>query len=859
VPPQLSFLEDAKKALLEQIVDAGLQQHCKMERQLRFTKDGMTVEEVEAFIDELLRLGASEPIVQTGGYYGVSADIDSLNTELAAIEVATSLAVSALSEKHQERAKGIYNAVLGNSRLRNRNPLHPHVIDACLIGNLLDFPKHLFSLPFACFATDGNEALSLLLYSYRQLAAQKAGGSIDHTVLQYGEMAGARPDVERVAHRLGLTVTALSEAELASACSHPSAIAVVTDFECPNLAELAAWAQKQALDLHVHVTDQQLRRIFVAHKEGPVHWQLPSGVRSMSTSEGILNSGFTLCRDALLRDLHIDVPLQWQTAYFSPNEGGSCAGRLLFQDLCTVLLGWTALAELAGKMPVVRREDYVLDISKLPPGGVPASSQKATSLADVLSWARNALETAEPSHAKLEAELLTLQKAFVGGGSRKLEGITTGGGTRSISLAFEAVLLANGTSTEGPLSKRRQLRVLTGNPHLAVERASRRFGFEVVRLDENGILSPSRLEKEVQDPRVVAIYSQTLSFTDGVTDPLKEILEIVEAENRRRIAAGPSAPKPVVLMNDCCLALNVLLQNDGGRGCDNLRILDLAATCKTPVIVTIDAHKHIGTDKGLSTVFGSAGALSPIIGLRKVGWHPKRPELIRALADIKLMGIAGYTSLYREDFNTACEEIVSNVKSLGMKVIHDQHRAKGSSVLAVEDPSGAVGKKLKKLGHSTGLIFEVCPEDPKRCQSGWQLSFTPHHLRRMGDSDQTRAIDVFLADLQKQYRKVQSGALFKLCQAYLKENSLFSYLLVGSVDPYLFSLLRQEGKGRNLGALLIRRFCSAQLDSGATAVTMRRRNPVRMLVGACGVLMSALLALVLAIVRRRRRRTILGR
>eukprot|EP00971_Amphidinium_carterae_P207559 4118412-Amphidinium_carterae.1 len=55
--------------------------------------------------------------------------------------------------------------------------------------------------------------------------------------------------------------------------------------------------------------------------------------------------------------------------------------------------------------------------------------------------------------------------------------------------------------------------------------------------------------------------------------------------------------------------------------------------------------------------------------------------------------------------------------------------SKGPVLLPEKDPSAAVGKKLKKLGHSTGLIYEVYPAADARCQSGWQLSFTPHHWR----------------------------------------------------------------------------------------------------------------------------------
>ena len=38
------------------------------------------------------------------------------------------------------------------------------MLDAAVIGNLLNFPKSVFGFPFGCYATDGAESLSLCLY-----------------------------------------------------------------------------------------------------------------------------------------------------------------------------------------------------------------------------------------------------------------------------------------------------------------------------------------------------------------------------------------------------------------------------------------------------------------------------------------------------------------------------------------------------------------------------------------------------------------------------------------------------------------------------------------------------------------------
>ena len=123
---------------------------------------------------------------------------------------------------------------------------------------------------------------------------------------------------------------------------------------------------------------------------------------------------------------------------------------------------------------------------------------------------------------------------------------------------------------------------------------------------------------------------------------------MIEAENQRRLAAAKQlgrAPQLVTMINDCCLAFCVLVMNDGSdcggggggggggsaikaprstgktrkavraagssgsSGSSNdgsrgsMRLLDLVTDGHaTSCIVTQDAHKHLGTDKGVSTV-----------------------------------------------------------------------------------------------------------------------------------------------------------------------------------------------------------------------------------------------------------------
>ena len=111
-----------------------------------------------------------------------------------------------------------------------------------------------------------------------------------------------------------------------------------------------------------------------------------------------------------------------------------------------------------------------------------------------------------------------------------------------------------------------------------------------------------------------------MSYQDLVSSPLacNGQTDALDAENVARRARG--AP-PVTLINDCCLAFSVLVHNP------SLRLLDLtasAAACATPVIVTLDAHKHLGTDKGVSTVVGSPRTLSFLRGRVRCGAQPTK-------------------------------------------------------------------------------------------------------------------------------------------------------------------------------------------------------------------------------------------
>jgi hypothetical protein len=254
--------------------------------------------------------------------------------------------------------------------------------------------------------------------------------------------------------------------------------------------------------------------------------------------------------------------------------------------------------------------------------------------------------------------------------------------------------------------------------------------FEVVKVHKDGIICLKRLKHEITDPCVVMVYLQTLSYTDGITDPLAAAIDIIEEENQRRSTRATMATVgdtnlqtggvPVTLINDCCLALSILLHNDGDsrrHGPENMRVLDLTQGRAVPTIMTLDAHKHLGTDKGISMAMGTTGTLSRLAGTAKMGAQPSRGELVRAMADMLLVGVEGYHEKYAT-LATAVADATAQIDAAGMALVHAHNRVRGSTVFSVEDPSAQVMSLLKKKGHGPLPLFRVCPEDPSRCQTG---------------------------------------------------------------------------------------------------------------------------------------------
>lgn len=788
--------------------------------QLRFTQDGLSAAQIQEFFREAQAAAKKkEPIVEAGNKYGVSADFARLNGEILLHQIKCSSAYQALPLQDKARADEVFSFMCFDPDLRNRNPLHPNPLDSAVLSNLINFPKQMFGFPFGGYSTNGSEALSLCLYSYRQLCISpkpavlyvlaKGEGTPPHTLLSCCE-------------RLNLELKALEVAELhhdGTVTSFPQTAVVMTSFSNSSLGDVAYWAEQAAVSLHVHVLDGELRDIIASSAE-PVHFELPIAVRSMSLEDGFFNSGYQLHRDTHLRDLYIDLPFCWQTQYASPNEGGSGNSTPLFIDFCFILMGWSTLREIAEHGQKEEVSEFLQPLSLGPYTG--DGLLLAPKIDEVLDWAKASMDLPREN---LERHVVEFQRNFVGGKHRDIEAVVTAGGTRSINLAFESVLIG----AKKVLGETVRCKVITGNPHLAVERAERRFQFECIRVQEDGRLCVQGLKREIADPLVVAVYTQTLSYTDGITDPLCEVLSVIDAENQRRQAAGEIL---VSLINDCCLALSVLIHNDGLDGKANMRVLDMSQDCITPTIVMLDAHKHLGADKGISMVMGTLGTLQHLTGHVRVGAAPSRGELVRAGADLSLMGVDRYHDKYTT-LAAAVGKLTTTMEEAGMKIIHAQHRATGSSVISVEDPRVVVQRKLKKLGYGVAPLYKLHPDQPTRCQTGWMLSLTPYALR---ERDGRPALDAFAADVVRVHRETKPPGMAR----FFREDSLLGILLAGgNEEVWLFGLLRKPGLGRNAVTLLVRRVYSLILDAGCVS-SQRQRTPIQDVASRTAVAMAVL-------------------
>ena len=186
-----------------------------------------------------------------------------VNAALIAEGIKTSGICRGLSARDRDRALRIFDVVFRHPEMRNRNILHAGVLDSCVIGNLLNFPKHVFQFPFGSHATDGNEALSLCLYSYRQLWEQRAAVTDGANAVSNEESSvpvilcvnnvrsnvqfesSALSNISQCAARLGMTVDCCeSAAQVDSVCSRRRVAVVIARLHDPDLAEIAEAAHR---------------------------------------------------------------------------------------------------------------------------------------------------------------------------------------------------------------------------------------------------------------------------------------------------------------------------------------------------------------------------------------------------------------------------------------------------------------------------------------------------------------------------------------------------------------------------------------------------------------------------------------
>jgi hypothetical protein len=203
-----------------------------------------------------------------------------------------------------------------------------------------------------------------------------------------------------------------------------------------------------------------------------------------------------------------------------------------------------------------------------------------------------------------------------------------------------------------------------------------------------------------------------------------------------------------------------------------------------------------------------------------------------------LVGRPRYEALYRE-LASAVEEAVIVFESAGVKLFHAQNRIKGSTVIGLEDPCGAIHKNLKKR-HAMGLLFGMRRHDPSRCQSGVQVSFTPHALRLVEGNK--RAIDAFVEDVVRVSKQVQNSPALSLARwGVVKEASLLPCILSGNVLAWLLPQLHRPGYGRYLGTLLLRSYFTANLDSGV--IRSLKAEVLTSFLKRLGVVVALMLAL----------------
>ena len=236
-----------------------------------FTRSGLTPDQLRDFFAAAAKAGRkTTPTTESGNVYAVSKAFHALNGPLIVDEYLGKL--SSLDTNDLQRARAFVETVALDAELRNRNPLHPSATDALVIGTLLDFPKSLFGFPYACYATDGRESLSLCLYAYRLRTGKRrvVGDENDATL-------------KGVASRLGMTV-----------CRELDGAACVV----ATLSDLSRCAEASKRGVAVHVLSgvlpdevPSLRRLLDGVESGPRRTEIERAPRHRRDTQRTVAAG----------------------------------------------------------------------------------------------------------------------------------------------------------------------------------------------------------------------------------------------------------------------------------------------------------------------------------------------------------------------------------------------------------------------------------------------------------------------------------------------------------------------------------------------------------------------------------------
>ena len=119
---------------------------------------------------------------------------------------------------------------------------------------------------------------------------------------------------------------------------------------------------------------------------------------------------------------------------------------------------------------------------------------------------------------------------------------------------------------------------------------------------------------------------------------------------------------------------------------------------------------HLQTASWLNSPTSSLAAASPPL---LSPTRALRCQLIRYAVARCLVGVTGYREKYCT-LTRELEDAVGKIESVGIPIVNGHNRIKGSTVIAVEDPSAVMARKLKKLGHSFAYLYHLHPEEPVR-------------------------------------------------------------------------------------------------------------------------------------------------